>query len=576
VTMHYFSRKALKIYSQSRGRKARVLLPLASVFLTGILFLKATSNGHQGYTHPEESGGSAMAERLFRREPEETATPRKTGEFDVVGSLPGLPSFKLEEPGYVHKVELSGEEAALAEEIIQKEAFNRIASDKISVHRSVPDTRDPECRSLVYDSSLPSASVIIIFTNEAWTPLLRTIWSVLNRTPEKYLHEIILVDDASDRGYWGMSLLKRLGSRQGLIRARLEGAKLASGDVILFLDSHCECGQQWLEPLLQRIKENPKTFVVPVIDVIDDKTMEYYHSNGNYFQIGGFTWSGHFNWVDVPENDPVQRNKTLPTRTPTMAGGLFAVDREYFWESGSYDSAMDVWGGENLEMSFRIWQCGGILETIPCSRVGHIFRSFHPYSFPGNKDTHGINTARTFEVWMDDYKRLFYLNRPDLKNAEIGDISERLRFRREKGCKPFKWFLDTVYPQKFIPDDPNNVRGYGRFINPGSGSCIDTLQNEEKEEYTLGFYPCHDFSSASQFFSYSLEGEIRGEESCATVNSETLEASSQVIMSPCNGNPSQKWDYLGNRFTGKEHLRISPCKILTSQIWDLEKDFEEP
>lgn len=59
--------------------------------------------------------------------------------------------------------------------------------------------------------------------------------------------------------------------------------------------------------------------------------------------------------------------------------------------------------------------CGGTLEIIPCSRVGHIFRSFHPYKFPGNKDTHGINTARTVEVWMDDYKRFFYLNRPDLK-----------------------------------------------------------------------------------------------------------------------------------------------------------------
>ena len=142
--------------------------------------------------------------------------------------------------------------------------------------------------------NLPQTSVIVCFHNEAWSVLLRSVHSIINRSPETVLKEIILVDDFSDKKHLKGKLerfiqkkfpskvkLMRLKKREGLIRARIEGAKAATGDVMLYLDSHCECTTGWLEPLLQRIKENPMAFVVPIIDVIDDKTLEYYHGNGN-------------------------------------------------------------------------------------------------------------------------------------------------------------------------------------------------------------------------------------------------------------------------------------------------------
>jgi len=278
-----------------------------------------------------------------------------------------------------------------------------------------------------------------------------------------------------------------------------------------------------------------------MIDVISAQTLAY--SGIGAGSVGGFWWSLHFSWRPIPPHERKRRgsNSVSPIRSPTMAGGLFAADRKYFWEVGGYDPGMDVWGGENLEISFRVWMCGGSLEFIPCSRVGHIFRSSHPYTFPGNKDTHGLNSKRLADVWMDGYKRLFYAHRRDLvdKEKEAGDITERVELRQRLGCKSFRWFLDNVYPEKFIPDE--KVLAYGMVRNPPSNICLDTMGKDEKKQFNLGLFHCQGGHSSSEIFSLSKNYELRREESCCD---SAGGQGSPVRVMPCHGGRgNQEWKH---------------------------------
>ena len=87
----------------------------------------------------------------------------------------------------------------LRKESFERFAFNEYESRQQSVNRTVPDIRNEACRRRNYDlASMPRASVVICFVDEAWSVLMRSVWSVINRSPPELLHEVLLVDDASD------------------------------------------------------------------------------------------------------------------------------------------------------------------------------------------------------------------------------------------------------------------------------------------------------------------------------------------------------------------------------------------
>ena len=195
--------------------------------------------------------------------------------------------------------------------------------------------------------------------------------------------------------------LYRLHARSGLIRAKVFGAEKAKGQVLTFLDrlcaatitcahwrSHCECGYTWLEPLLERISQDRRDVVTPVIDTIDKSTFEIAGSEV-VLTRGTFSWSLTFTWTEFDHH--IINHRSFTASQPAARGsrqardahraGLVCVcchpplklaagvadhggrpvlDRQgwctaawqididgaqgYFFEIGSYDMGMDVWG----------------------------------------------------------------------------------------------------------------------------------------------------------------------------------------------------------------------------------------
>lgn len=414
-------------------------------------------------------------------------------------------------------------------------------STTIAVNREIFDTRPVECRSkfssLDY-SDLPSVSVVIPFHNEQLAVILRTLHSILRESPDAILQEVILVDDGSteDMTCLGEPLEKavltlpqvrliRTVQREGSTRARLIGASYATGKILMYVDSHVEVNKQWLEPIVSHLKTRPKTVVMALLDTIQSDSFDILGSYVRYH--GGFNWNLEFFWKVIP--DHISRYRTSdsdPIPSPVMPAGAFGLWRIYYMELGLLDPDMKIWGVDDVEFSFRVWQCGGRIEILPCSRVAHIFRKRIPYSF---QDTPGAvvyhNAVRTAEVTLGKYKKFFYAqaNRFPVRINETS-LDGRRQLRHKLNCKDIDWFLKEVIPEMPVPP-PDNPVYYEHLKLRNSDLCLHLDQSTMSPSIKL--HSCQSLDP-KQIFWIDEHGHLRHHASgtCLKAGSAEIQLSS--------------------------------------------------
>lgn len=485
--------------------------------------------------------------------------------------------------------------------------FNLNLSNHLPLAQPWPDYRNDACKKRKWPppEKMPKVSVIIIFYNEPLSTLLRNVVGVLNRSPSELIGEIILVDDHSKLDELaflpehlerlqrqlppGKVRLVRRSVHNGIVGARNQGAKEAKYQIIVILDSHAQVCDGWLEPLVSRIYEDRRRVVVPNLSGIDVHSMEL---------IKGGTWPpnrGIFNWrltFDIVRADPVLDiietdvdKKASAIKSPVMPGGLFAMDREYYFELGGYDPEILYYGAEHVEMSFRIWTCGGSMEISPCSNIGHVYREFDRFGVdPQLEGVHighvlDRNDGRVAETWMDEYKKLFFAYRP-MTGMDLGDLKSRKELRRRLQCKPFQWYITNICRTMYEPDfDPS----LGFLVSGAeAGGYPFCLDSRHQMDGPADLRPCYSgvdskalYLSSKGYIEYSTTGVrhicIRldliqqmpcGSATTWAIRQETSEIESLEKPGLC----------LGRVAAGlNEEFRLAHCGRGASTIWLLQK-----
>ncbi|KAL4227368.1 hypothetical protein ACF0H5_012811 [Mactra antiquata] len=454
----------------------------------------------------------------------------------------------------------------------QKHGINVGLSDLVPLNRPVPDSRPSGCKEIKYDVDLPTISIVIPFHNEWPSVLLRTVFSIINRTPHNLLKEIILVDDNSDlpslqshfasllEEYFptGIVKLKRLQHRSGLIVARMEGLKLVTAECVSFFDSHMEVNTDWLPPLLNEIKKNSKTVAMAQLDYINKDTFGYEYEDG-YRTRYGFDWRLIFFETYFRADQLQGKTPTDPLPGVVMVGPGAVVNVQYFKDLGGFDTGMKIWGGENLELPWKVWMCGGQMIHVPCSKIGHIAR-VQPYHFPnGRVETENHNYKRAIEVWMDDYKKYVYEANPLIAMADEGDISERLLIKERLQCKPFKWFLDNIWPELSVYKYHNHAWGWVKNSASGNTVCLDNDDYLFSVPNSVKVKPCMD-SVTTQMFSITRQNRFRSILQCVVVKGTFFNEKSPYLEG-CFEGSTDSW--LHSKPGLMKHMQSELCLELT-------------
>lgn len=265
---------------------------------------------------------------------------------------------------------------------------------------------------------------------------------------------------------------------------RNEGAEYVRSPALVFLTPGVLPAQSWLEPLLGEIAQDEikgRRITVALPADSPERRGASPPTVGHDWALRRLLFSRVHTSGFASEANAAQ--------TPLMPHGDFAVSTKYWQAIGGYDDVGDT------ELAFRIWQCGGSVAIIPCSRVYRPNGGNFELRGPVKHLPDGLTRQDRLRVarrWMGPYSILAefangeYPNSTQLKVSEEGqcpsDVYELIKTDNNAG---YREYMGAAFPemqpsaQIMLGTTPKlGLRAWGKLRLVGENICV-TLENRK-------------------------------------------------------------------------------------------------
>lgn len=254
-----------------------------------------------------------------------------------------------------------------------------------------------------------------------------TVKSVLLATPTALLTEVILVDDTGAMEYVpGDPRVRVLSQDSPVGRAvgRNRGAAEATGEVLVFLNQTSRPSDDWVVPLLEAVREDPRSVAGPVITGLD--TNLWSADPGESLK-----WSWRWDLTPRHAYDDGQ------DWSVSLGPECLAVGADWFRELGGFDELSR--GGEQQEFCLRNWLCGGRVTPARRARVACAARDAGPDQ---------VTLVRTAEAWFGPLRDRFYRS-SGLQDGQVdfGCLGQLSRAQTALQVRDVRWLADRYLPE---------------------------------------------------------------------------------------------------------------------------------